>query len=118
MLTAKKRRRSSPAICVRKRRLTSARAQFINFSFGRKLFMRTWLTNAWSYCNSEILNRSLKIFAVALASFSGAAAALAHQTSEAGGEANLKLPDLSSVPFLGGAIEGDKLALGGILMCI
>ena len=80
--------------------------------------MRTWLTNAWSYCNSEILNRSLKIFAVALASFSGAAAAFAHQTSEAGGEANLKLPDLSSVRFLGGAIDGHKLLLWGILICI
>src|SRR2546423_1279728 len=80
--------------------------------------MRTWLTNAWSYCNSEILNRSLKIFAVALASFSGAAAAFAYQTSEAGGEANLKLPDLSSVRFLGGAIDGHKLLLWGILICI
>src|SRR5438874_1915542 len=80
--------------------------------------MRTWLTNAWSYCNSEILNRSLKIFAVALASFSGAAAAFAHQTSEAGGEANLKLPDLSSVRFFNGAIDGHKLLLWGILVCI
>src|SRR5438874_1687062 len=80
--------------------------------------MRTWLTNAWSYCNSEILNRSLKIFAVAIASLSAAAGAFAYQSSEAGGEANLKLPDLSSVRFLGGAIDGHKLLLWGILICI
>src|ERR1700751_6031968 len=35
---------------------------------------------------------------------------------EGGGEANLRLPDLSSVNFLG--IDGHKLLLFGILMCI
>jgi len=35
---------------------------------------------------------------------------------EAGGEANLRLPDLSSVSFLG--IDGHKLLLFGILICI
>ena len=35
---------------------------------------------------------------------------------EGGGEANLRLPDLSSVNFLG--IDGQKLLLFGILMCI
>src|SRR6202453_4295093 len=34
----------------------------------------------------------------------------------AGGEANLKLPDLSSVNFLG--INGHKLLLFGILFCV
>ena len=42
---------------------------------------------------------------------------LASPVSEAGGEANLKLPDLSSVRFLGG-IDGHKLLLWGILICI
>jgi K(+)-stimulated pyrophosphate-energized sodium pump len=42
-----------------------------------------------------------------------AASALA---DEAGGEANLKLPDLSSVTFLG--IDGHKLLLFGIVICI
>ncbi len=37
---------------------------------------------------------------------------------EAGGEASLKLPDLSSVRFLNGAIDGHKLLLIGILFCI
>jgi K(+)-stimulated pyrophosphate-energized sodium pump len=40
----------------------------------------------------------------------------AQAVQEAGGEANLKLPDLSSVPFLG--IDGHKLLLFGILFCI
>ncbi|PYU87344.1 MAG: sodium-translocating pyrophosphatase [Acidobacteria bacterium] len=43
----------------------------------------------------------------------GAASALAE---EAGGEANLKLPDLSQVTFLG--IDGHKLLLFGIVICI
>jgi len=47
----------------------------------------------------------------------GAAAAYAQSPGEAaGGEANLKLPDLSSVNFLG--IDGHKLLLFGILFCI
>jgi K(+)-stimulated pyrophosphate-energized sodium pump len=47
----------------------------------------------------------------------GAAAVFAQAPGEApGGEANLKLPDLSSVNFLG--IDGHKLLLFGILFCI
>ncbi len=47
----------------------------------------------------------------------GAAAAYAQSPGEApGGEANLKLPDLSSVSFLG--IDGHTLLLFGILFCI
>jgi K(+)-stimulated pyrophosphate-energized sodium pump len=48
-----------------------------------------------------------------------AVAAMA-QPSEAGGEASLKLPDLSSVSFLNGAflINGHKLLMIGILFCI
>jgi K(+)-stimulated pyrophosphate-energized sodium pump len=45
-----------------------------------------------------------------------APALLAAQGDEAGGEANLRLPDLSSVSFLG--IDGHKLLLFGILICI
>ncbi len=46
-----------------------------------------------------------------------AAAAQAHTAPEsAGGEANLKLPDLSSVNFLG--IDGHKLLMFGILFCV
>ncbi len=44
-------------------------------------------------------------------------AAMARAAEEAGGEANLKLPDLSKVTFLGG-IDGHRLLLYGILVCI
>ena len=48
----------------------------------------------------------------------GASAAWAQPSGEAGGEANLKLPDLSSVSFLKYGIDGHKLLLIGILFCI
>jgi len=73
--------------------------------------MRTWLKNAWS--------RSISItkfgFAAAFISLLGAAAARA---AEGGGEAGLKLPNLSDVAFLNGAIDGHKLLLYGIIICI
>ena len=47
-----------------------------------------------------------------------AAAALAQPAQEVGGEASLKLPDLSSVSFLSGRIDGHKLLLIGILFCL
>ena len=46
-----------------------------------------------------------------------ATAAFAQPTAETGGEANLKLPDLSSVTFLGN-IDGHKLLLIGIIFCV
>jgi len=71
--------------------------------------MLTWLENAWS------LSCRFTKFCVAAAALTllGAASALA---DEAGGEASLKLPDLSQVTFLG--IDGHKLLLFGIIICI
>src|SRR6516162_6553711 len=43
--------------------------------------------------------------------------ALAQSGESAGGEASLKLPDLSQVPFLGG-IDGHKLLLVGLAFCV
>jgi len=40
------------------------------------------------------------------------------QPEQASGEANLKLPDLSSVSFFNGAIDGHRLLMVGILFCI
>jgi K(+)-stimulated pyrophosphate-energized sodium pump len=58
-----------------------------------------------------------KRFSVAMAaSLLSAVALLAAPADEAGGEANLRLPDLSSVSFLG--IDGHKLLLFGIGICI
>jgi K(+)-stimulated pyrophosphate-energized sodium pump len=71
--------------------------------------MLTWLANVWSLGCKFI---KFGAPAVVLALF-GAASALA---DEAGGEANLKLPDLSQVTFLG--IDGHKLLLFGIVICI
>ncbi len=71
--------------------------------------MLTWLANGWSLGCKFI---RIGAPAVLLALF-GAASALA---DEAGGEANLKLPDLSQVTFLG--IDGHKLLLFGIVICI
>ena len=47
-----------------------------------------------------------------------ASVAFAQPSGEVGGEANLKLPDLSSVSFLNNAIDGHKLLMIGILFCI
>ena len=58
-----------------------------------------------------------KTLAVATLLTVGAASALA-QPAEAGGEASLKLPDLSSVSFLNGAIDGHRLLMIGILFCL
>jgi K(+)-stimulated pyrophosphate-energized sodium pump len=75
--------------------------------------MRTWL--------ADLVSRGCRCAqrrATAVAAFVtlAASAALAQPASEAGGEAGLKLPDLSSVSFLG--IDGHKLLMIGILFCI
>src|SRR5438270_12650467 len=70
--------------------------------------MLTWLANAWS-----LSCKFTKFGAVAVLTLLGAGSALA---DEAGGEASLKLPDLSQVSFLG--IDGHKLLLIGNVICI
>jgi K(+)-stimulated pyrophosphate-energized sodium pump len=70
--------------------------------------MRTWLSNA-RFNRFRLAKWSA---ALALPLLSAAAA----RAQEAGGEANLKLPDLSQVTFLG--VDGHKLLLFGILFCI
>src|SRR5215468_4729646 len=72
--------------------------------------MQTWLSNAWSFCRSA---KNKMAAAVGLLLVPGAAALA--ETHEGGGEANLKLPDLSKVSFLG--MDGHKLLLFGILIC-
>ncbi len=73
--------------------------------------MRTWLTPAWA-----LACRFAKFGAAAIASLLAAATAFAQSTEEPGGEAALKLPDLSRVQFLG--VDGHKLLLFGILFCV
>jgi K(+)-stimulated pyrophosphate-energized sodium pump len=75
--------------------------------------MGTWLTNAWSRGCGSVARFGAERFGVAaLVALLGSAAARAQES----GEANLKLPDLSSVNFLG--IDGHKLLLFGIVICV
>ena len=76
--------------------------------------MRTWLATA-AFFGSRMV---MKISAVAALMTLGAAAAFAQPSGEPGGEASLKLPDLSSVNFFNGSINGHKLLLFGIIFCI
>ena len=72
--------------------------------------MRTWLAGL-----SPLRCRFAKISAVsAILTLWSATAAMAQEN--AGGEAALKVPDLSQVPFLG--IDGHKLLTIGILFCV
>src|ERR1700752_5004004 len=77
--------------------------------------MRNWLATA-----ALVSGRmATKISAGAALLTVGAAAAFAQSSSEAaGGEASLKLPDLSQVSFFNGAIDGHKLLLIGIVFCL
>src|SRR6266571_4631131 len=72
--------------------------------------MHTWLASAWFLsCKFTKFGAAALVFALLAAT-----SALAQ---EAGGEANLKLPDLSQVKFLGGT-DGHTLLLFGILFCL
>jgi len=75
--------------------------------------MGTWLTNAWSYGCGSIARIGAGRFSVAaLVALLGSGGARAQE----GGEAALKVPDLSQVTFLG--IDGHKLLLFGIVFCV
>jgi K(+)-stimulated pyrophosphate-energized sodium pump len=71
--------------------------------------MRTWLASAWSLGSRYAKGSAAAAFLTLL---TGAAAS----AEEAGGEAALKVPDLSQVNFLG--IDGHKLLLFGIVFCV
>jgi len=75
--------------------------------------MRTWLADLVSRGCGFAWRRATAVAAFVTL---GASAALAQPASEASGEAGLKLPDLSSVSFLG--IDGHQLLMIGILFCI
>src|ERR1700693_5982405 len=77
-----------------------------------ELLMRTWFDNLCSLARGPLKISAGMVFLSLLACVS----ARAQEVQEVGGEANLKLPDLSQVSFLG--IEGHKLLLYGIIICI
>ena len=77
-----------------------------------ELLMRTWFDNLCSLARGP-----LKISAgMAFLSMLACVSARAQEVHEAGGEANLKLPDLSQVSFLG--IDGHKILLFGLIFCV
>lgn len=69
---------------------------------------------AMRLCGSH-LRRVGTAFALMLFSAVTALAQAAESTHQPGGEANLKLPDLAQVSFLG--VDGRSLLLGGIIVC-
>ncbi len=74
--------------------------------------MRTWMATATSLGRRI---RTTSVFVLTLLTF--CASAVAQPGGESvGGEASLKLPDLSQVTFLG-AIDGHKLLMVGLLFC-
>jgi K(+)-stimulated pyrophosphate-energized sodium pump len=74
--------------------------------------MRTWLATA------ALFSRRMACRISAVVALLTVSAAAAFAQPEAGGEASLKLPDLSSVSFFNNAINGHKLLLIGILFCL
>ena len=77
--------------------------------------MHTWLA-AWRRLSSVTRNNPSKLLLSAFTLFILQASTAFAQPSEAGGgEANLQLPDLSSVSFLG--MDGHKLLTIGLIFC-
>ncbi|MGH9528530.1 MAG: sodium-translocating pyrophosphatase [Terriglobales bacterium] len=74
--------------------------------------MRNSLTNLF-YHSRSALKTAGSVLAVLIA---GTSVAMAQPAQEAGGEANLRLPDLSQVNFLG--MDGHRLLTIGILFCL
>ena len=82
--------------------------------------MRTWLAKAVSegcQFTQTLTQTAAKAVAATITVLSlGSISALAQPAHDVGGEASLKLPDLSQVLFLG--IDGHRLLMVGILFCI
>src|ERR1700692_286829 len=77
-----------------------------------ELLMRTWFDNLCSLARGPLIISAGAAFLSMLACVS----ARAQEVQEAGGEANLKLPDLSQVSFLG--IDGHKILMFGLIFCV
>ncbi|MGB9069600.1 MAG: sodium-translocating pyrophosphatase [Candidatus Acidiferrales bacterium] len=79
--------------------------------------MRTRLQTAERTSGHALVSRLAKFFAAGAAMLVALmSAGVARAQESAGGEANLKLPDLSQVNFLG--VDGHKLLIWGILFCV
>jgi len=82
--------------------------------------MRTWNAKIASvgrwFAKKRFAKTSATLATLLLLTAGYALAQPAAQTDEAGGEAALKLPDLSSVSFLG--VDGHRLLMIGLLFCV
>jgi len=80
--------------------------------------MRSKLAIARAASENRLVGRAMKFFAAGAALVVALmSAGVAHaQESSGGGEANLRLPDLSQVNFLG--VDGHKLLMWGLLFCV
>jgi K(+)-stimulated pyrophosphate-energized sodium pump len=78
--------------------------------------MKMWLSQSLNYLGRmskvSLLRRGISLLALTLFS------SIASFAEPTGGEAALKLPDLSSVTFFNGAINGHNLLLIGIVFCV
>jgi K(+)-stimulated pyrophosphate-energized sodium pump len=74
--------------------------------------MRNWLARFWTFAR-----RAGKAYAAAAVLAAMSAPGVLARPTEAAGEANLKLPDLSSVKFVWG-IDGHRLLVFGIAFCV
>jgi K(+)-stimulated pyrophosphate-energized sodium pump len=82
-----------------------------------ELLMRTRWQTAERTSENTLVSRLAKFFAAGAAMVVALmSAGVARAQESAGGEANLKLPDLSQVNFLG--VDGHKLLVWGILFCV
>jgi len=99
------------AALLRRHLLTAGRSLMCRLEDRRCLrpLMRTWPRKTWPQRGR--IAQAL----IALTSL-GATRAFAQPPEEAAGEANLKIPDLSQVQFLG--VDGHKLLMVGILFCV
>ncbi|HET9406783.1 MAG TPA: sodium-translocating pyrophosphatase [Candidatus Sulfotelmatobacter sp.] len=80
--------------------------------------MRTWLATL-AFQGRRLAAGSLsKLSSMAALVAISATAAFAQPSEKVGGEASLKLPDLSQVSFFNNSIDGHKLLLIGILFCL
>jgi K(+)-stimulated pyrophosphate-energized sodium pump len=77
-----------------------------------ELLMRIWFDNLCSLARGPLKMSVGMAFLSMLACVS----ARAQEVQEASGEANLKLPDLSQVSFLG--IDGHKILMFGLIFCV
>ncbi|HEX8802258.1 MAG TPA: sodium/proton-translocating pyrophosphatase, partial [Terriglobales bacterium] len=79
--------------------------------------MQTWLANLrrLSFLTRSLSRSARMLAAVTTLVVLGSSLAIA-QPTETSGEANLQLPDLSSVSFLG--VDGHRLLMVGLLFCV